>query len=122
MKSKWFFCLLFLTGVMSAWAQSDSVANSRDSSEHIATPVAPGHATPELKNDEPFSTANSAVLKVEEVPPFLRKALADPMYEGWRDGTVRRHLQTGEFQVELIQGTEKKTFHFNSNGERIPEE
>jgi hypothetical protein len=111
-----------MTGVTSAWGQVDSVSINNDSTSQVTTPVAPGHATPQLRHDEPFSKENSTILKAEEVPPSLSGTLNDPAYEGWREGIVRRHMQTGEYEVEIVQGTEKKTYRFNQVGERIPEE
>ena len=122
MKGKLVVFLLFITGVTSVWGQVDSVGITRDSSDQVTTPVAPGHTTPQLRHDEPFSNTNSTVLKAEEVPPSLRKSLDDPAYENWKEGTVRRHMQTGEYEVEIVEGTEKKVWRFNARGERIPEE
>lgn len=121
MKGKLVVFLLFITGVTSAWGQVDSVSITSDSVDQVTAPPSQGHATPQLRHDEPFSSANSTILKIEEVPPALMKSLNDPAYEGWRNGTVRRHMQTGEYEVEIAQGTEKKTYHFNKGGERIPE-
>lgn len=121
MREKLAVFFLFISGVTSAWGQVDSVSITSDTTDQVTAPVAPGHATPQLKHDEPFSSANSTILKPEQVPPSLIKSLNDSAYEGWREGTVRRHMQTGEYEVEIAHGTEKKTYHFNKNGERIPE-
>ena len=122
MKGKLVVFLLFITGVTSVWGQVDSVEIASDSSSNVTTPVAPGHTTPQLRHDEPFSNANSTVLKAEEVPPSLRKTLDDPAYENWKEGTIRRHMQTGEYEVEIVEGTDKKFWRFNAGGERIPEQ
>lgn len=123
MERKMVVFLLFITGSISGWSQIDSVGIRNDSTEQVSTPVAPGHTTPQLKDDEePFSSSNSSILKPEEVPPSLLTTLEDPIYAGWREGVIRRHMETGEFEIEILKDTERKKYRFNKDGERVPEE
>jgi hypothetical protein len=114
--------IVFLAmGVNCAFAQKDSLRHNVriDSSEQVAPPVVPGHSTPVLKHDEPFTEETSVRVNPDQVSPSLRQTLQEIQYRGWEKGTLVQHMQTGEFRLELIEGTDKKTYYFNSNGERI---
>lgn len=107
--------IFILTFVMSieVIAQQDSLQqnDSTNSTQRVVT----DHEMPQLKNTQRFTAETAVIIQAEEIPPELRKTLSDEVYRGWEKGVIMRHLQTGEFSVQLPAA---QTFYFNKNGER----
>ena len=124
MKKYLSICLVLLLVSAGTLVAQDELArgSSTDSVEDEArTPMAPGHDVPVLKNSESFTEENSYQLNPDQLPATLRSTLQAPEYRGWEEGVITRHLLTGEYRVEIMNGNEKSTFMFNTYGERIPD-
>lgn len=106
------FILTFVAS-MEVVAQRDWLQqhDSTNSTQRVVT----DHAMPQSKNTPSFNAETAIVIQAEEIPPELRKTLSDEMYRGWEKGVIMRHLETGEFRIQLSAA---QTFYFNKNGER----
>ena len=102
--------------ITSGYAQGDSTA-VRDSSTTVTQPVVTGHESPTLRHDSGFTNETAVVVAAEQVPPELRKTLQGNEYKGWENGVLMRHLETGEYRLE-ISNPAKETFYFSRTGER----
>lgn len=124
MKKYFFVTFLFLIAASGMLLAQDELARgtSQDSTEEdVRTPATPGHDVPVLNNSETFTEGNSYQLAPEQLPATLRSTLQAPEYKGWEEGIITRHLLTGEYRIEIMDGNEKSTFMFNTYGERIPD-
>ena len=112
--------LIFLIAISAKIvAQQDSVQTKTktDTSQSQSQPVVLGKESPALKHDIPFSADNTVVVEPTQVPPELSKTLQETEYQGWESGVLLRHLQTGEYKLEL-KSQSGKVFYFTRNGER----
>ena len=118
--------MLFLLIVWSSstlFAQDDSIASNefRDTAELSQSPV-PGEQSPMLDENFEFTEENSIRLQREHLPPSLIKALDDPEYQGWENGTVMRNILTGYYRIEVVSDDESKVYYFDRTGEILGEE
>jgi hypothetical protein len=111
------FFLIAVNAQISAQTDTAKVKIKSDSTHKPSQPVVLGKESPSLKNDIPFSTENSVAVEPNQVPPELRKTLEESEYQGWENGVLLRHLQTGEYKLELKSQTDK-VFYFTRSGER----
>ncbi len=124
MKKKLFVTFLFLVAVSGTLLAQDELARgtSQDTvEEDIRTPATPGHDIPVLNNKESYTEENSYQLNPDQLPATLRSTLQAPEYRGWEEGVITRHLLTGDYRIEIMNGNETSTFMFNTYGERIPD-
>lgn len=126
MKKYFFITLIFFFAANGLLLAQDELArgSSQDTTtaeDDPRTPATPGHDIPVLNNRETFTEENSYQLNPDQLPATLRSTLQAPEYKGWEDGVITRHLLTGEYQIEIIDGNEMLTFMFDTYGERIPD-
>lgn len=126
MEKKITIFLLFFTACGIVWGQDElsrnAVRNDSANDEVVASPEGPGHYTPVLKSQTSFTSENSYSLNPDQIPATLRSTLEAPEYAGWEEGTILRHLMTGEYRIEIVEETEKKVYMFSTYGERIANE
>ena len=117
------FLLLILWSSSTLMAQDDSIAKNdfRDTAE-ISQSAVPGEQSPMLTENLEFSEENSIRLQREHLPPALIKALDDPRYQGWENGSVMRNILTGYYRIEVVGNDESKVYFFDRNGEKLGEE
>jgi hypothetical protein len=58
-------------------------------------------------------------VKSSDVPASLRSTLQGSEYRGWEDGMIYRNKSDNSYQVEIGEGTSKKTYRFDRNGKRV---
>jgi hypothetical protein len=112
-----FFFLIVVNAQVTAQTDTAKVIIQSDTSQSQSQPAVLGKESPSLKHDIPFSAENSVAVDPNQVPPELRKTLDESEYRGWENGVLLRHLQTGEYKLELKSQTDK-VFYFTRNGER----
>jgi hypothetical protein len=87
--------------------------------------------TPEQQQQQPekkegsYQLRDMTALQLSEVPSSLRETLqGNSEYKGWEDPTTKIYTNktSDEFVVQIMDGTETKTFRFDKNGKRIDDE
>jgi hypothetical protein len=111
------FFVIVVNAQSTAQVDTAKVKIKSDTSQTQSQPVVLGKESPSLKSDIPFSTENSVAVEPNQVPPELRKTLEESEYQGWENGLLLRHLQTGEYKLEWKSQTDK-VFYFTRSGER----
>lgn len=59
------------------------------------------------------------LITTSEVPSSLRMTLSDDPYKGWEKSTIYRNRNTNEYMVQIKDGSNTKTYYFDSSGKSI---
>jgi hypothetical protein len=115
--------MLFI-GVVALQAQSQdtTVLPRRDTT---VTPELPQQPPAEPEQEEGSQMLRDmTTLSASEIPAALRETLqAGPEYKGWDDPTTKiyRNKTGDQFVVQIMDGTETKSYKFDRNGKPIEE-
>ena len=118
--------MLFIgIAAIQAQSQDTTVAPQPQRDTTVAPPQTP---TPEPQQPEKqegsYQLRDMSVVQASEVPAALRETLqGGPDYKGWEDPTTKiyRSKNSDLFIVQIMDGTETKTFKFDRNGKPIEE-
>ena len=120
--------MLFI-GIIAAQAQSQDTTVVPQEQQSDTT-VAPTQ-TPEEQEQQPekqegsYQLRDMTVLQLSEIPSALREALqGNTEYKGWDDPTTKIYTNNtkDEYVVQIMDGTETKTFRFDKNGKPIEDQ
>ena len=120
--------MLFM-GIVAVQAQSQDTTIAPQQRD---TTVAPTQ-TPEPQEQEQqpekqegsYQLRDMTVLQLSEVPSALRETLqGNDEYKGWDDPTTKIYTNktNDEFVVQIMDGTETKSFRFDKNGKPIEDQ
>jgi len=121
---------MFFAGIIAVHAQSQDTTVAPQKRD---TTVAPTQTTPEPqeqqqqpeKQEGSYQLRDMTVLQLSEVPSSLRETLlGNTEYKGWEDPTTKIYTNktNDEFVVQIMDGTETKSFRFDKNGKRIEDQ
>ena len=121
---------MFFAGIIAVHAQSQDTTVAPQQRDTTMTPT---QTTPEPqeqqqqpeKQEGSFQLRDMTVLQLSEVPSSLRETLqGNTEYKGWEDPTTKIYTNktNDEFVVQIMDGTETKSFRFDKNGKRIDDQ
>jgi hypothetical protein len=94
-------------------------AQSTDSVQ-TANPIEqPGQPAPGDGSSKYTSSGQMVRIPASQVPTALRQTLKDPQYNGWENSTVYYDKSNSQYSVEVMDGNNMKTYHFDQNGKSI---
>lgn len=116
--------MLFI-GVVAVQAQSqDTTVLPRQDTTVLPEPAPqPEPQQPERKEGS-YMLRDMTALQASEVPAALRETLTTGSdYKGWDDPTTKiyRNKTSDLFVVQIMDGTQTKTYRFDKNGKPIEE-
>ena len=120
--------MLFI-GIIAVQAQSQDTTIAPQQRD---TTVAPTQTPePQEQDQQPekqegsYQLRDMTVLQLSEVPSALRETLqGSTEYKGWDDPTTKIYTNktNDEFVVQIMDGTETKSFRFDKNGKPIEDQ
>jgi hypothetical protein len=120
--------MLFI-GIIAVQAQSQDTTVAPQQRD---TTVTPPQTTPEEqdqqqpeKQEGSYQLRDMTVLQLSEIPSALRETLqGNTEYKGWDDPTTKIYTNktNDEFVVQIMDGTETKTFRFDKNGKKVEDQ
>ena len=118
--------MLFM-GIVAVQAQSQdtTIAPTPQRDTTVAPPEQPQPEPqqPE-KREGSYMLRDMTALSASEIPAPLRETLqAGPEYKGWDDPTTKiyRNQTSDLFVVQIMDGTQTKSYRFDKNGKPIEE-
>jgi hypothetical protein len=115
--------MLFI-GIVAVQAQSqDTTITPQQQRDTTVAPQTPEMQQPEQEEGS-FQLRDMTTLQASEVPASLRETLqGGSEYKGWDDPTTKiyRSRNSDLFVVQIMDGTETKTFRFDRDGKPIEE-
>jgi hypothetical protein len=122
--------MLFM-GVVAIQAQSQDTTIAPQQQQQRDTTVAPPQSQdPQQQQQQPekqegsYQLRDMTAVQASEVPAALRETLqGGSNYKGWEDPTTKiyRSRNSDLFVVQIMDGTETKTYRFDRNGKPIEE-
>ena len=115
--------MLFI-GVVAVQAQSqDTTVLPRQDTTVVPEPAPTPEPQPEPEKQEgSYMLRDMTALQASEIPSTLRETLtANSQYKGWDDPTTKiyRNKTSDLFVVQIMDGTETKSYRFDKNGKPI---
>lgn len=68
-----------------------------------------------------WNTEDRVIVVREEIPATLLVTLEDDRYEGWENSTVYRNNKTGDYMIEVRDGSSTKVYYFDAEGKEKSE-
>ena len=112
------------TIAVQAQSQDTTVAPIQRDTTVTPTPTPEEEQQPEQKEGS-YQLRDMTALQLSEIPSALRETLqGDTKYKGWDDPTTKIYTNKtkDEFAVQIMDGTETKTYRFDKNGKPIDDE
>ncbi len=118
---------MLFTGIVAVQAQSQDTTVAPLQRDTTVTPT----QTPEQQQQQPekkegsYQLRDMSAIQLSEVPSSLRETLqGNSEYKGWEDPTTKIYSNktNDEYVVQIMDGTETKSFRFDKNGKRIDDE
>lgn len=111
-----------LLGLSVLHAQTDTTRSRQQ--QRTQTPVQspvpqPQTPTPARQGDQ-YRTQDRMVVPQDQIPSNLRQTLEGTQYKGWENSTIYQDRTTGEYSMDLNNGTTTpRTYRFDKNGRVI---
>ena len=117
--------MLFI-GIVAVQAQSQdtTVIQQRDTTVLPPETPQPQPQQPEKQQEGSYQLRDMTALQASEIPATLRESLqGNDKFKGWDDPTTKiyRNKTSDLFVVQIMDGTETKTYRFDRNGKPIEE-
>jgi hypothetical protein len=119
--------MLFI-GIVAVQAQSQDTTITptpqRDTTVAPPEQPQPDPQQPEQQREGSYMLRDMTVLSASEIPATLRETLqAGTDYKGWDDPTTKiyRNKTSDLYVVQIMDGTQTKTYRFDKNGKPIEE-
>jgi hypothetical protein len=112
--------VLFLTA--SLFAGASALYAQTPEPDTLRDPIKQGD--PELRTLPPQAEyrKDMVIVKRNEIPAVLQKALRDPEYKGWEKATIYRNSSSTLYLVEIQEPAKTRVYRFDKNGKRTDNE
>jgi hypothetical protein len=124
MKTYYLILSAFLMGCSTgAYAQADTTGASRLDPKRARTlqhPAPPKTTTPAMRTDK-YASPNNVMIHQDDLPATMRETLRHSQYKGWENSTIYQDKTSGEYSVEINNGstTTPQHYRFDRNGRPI---
>jgi hypothetical protein len=117
--------MLFI-GIVAVQAQSQDTTVTQKSDTTVSPTTTPQPQSQQQtdRQEGSYQLRDMTVLQASEVPSSLRESLqGNDKFKGWDDPTTKiyRNKTSDLFVVQIMDGTETKTYRFDRNGKPVEE-
>lgn len=70
-------------------------------------------------HDPQWRDEDKVTITASQIPPAMLITLGDPKYKGWDKSKVYRNKSTGEYMIEIKDGTTTRVWYFDKSGKGI---